>query len=64
MFTLTYVLNIGTIFGPDTEPLKATWPATPIIMQNLVFLDYTMKMTVEAPVYFSIVLSLKAYESN
>ena len=33
-------------------------------MQNLVFLDYAMKMTVEAPVYFSIVLSLKAYESN
>ena len=31
---------------------------------NLVFSDYAMKMTVEDPVYFSIVLSLKSSESN
>ena len=43
---------------------KVTCPATPKIMQNLVFSDYTMKMTVEASLYFPIVLSLKANESN
>ena len=32
-------------------------------MQNLVFSDYAMKMTVEAPVHFSIVLILKSNES-
>ena len=55
---------MGTIFGAHTVPLKVTWPATPIIMQNLVFSDYPMKVTVEAPVYFSIVLSLKSTELN
>ena len=34
------------------------------MLNNKVFSDYTMKMTVEAPVYFSIVVSLKANESN
>ena len=33
-------------------------------MQNLVFSDYAMKMIVEPPVYFSIVLSLKSFEST
>ena len=33
-------------------------------MQNLVFADFTMKVTVEALVYFSIVLGLKANKSN
>ena len=35
-----------------------------IIMQRLGFSDYAMDMDVEAPVYFSIVLSLKSNESN
>ena len=55
---------MGIIFGAHTGPLKVTWPATPIIMQNLEFADFTMKMNVEAPVYFSIVLGLKANKSN
>ena len=55
---------MGTIFGAHTVPLKVTWPATPIIMQNLVFSDYAMKMTVEVSDYFSIVLSLKSFEST
>ena len=33
-------------------------------MQNLVFSDYAMKITVEAPINFSIVLSLKSFEST
>ena len=44
--------KIGTISGAYTEPLKVTSPATPIIMQNLLFSDYALKMTVEAPVSF------------
>ena len=54
------MLKIVTIFGVHDKPLKVT----PIIMQNLEFSDYVMKMTVKAPVYFSIVLSLKSNESN
>ena len=50
IFTYTYVLKIGTIFGPHTVPLKVWWPATPLIIKNLVFSDYAMKMTVDAPV--------------
>ena len=38
--------------------------ATLINMQHLVFSDYVMKMTVEAPFYFSIVLNLKSNGSN
>lgn len=56
--------KIGAIFGAHTVSLKVTRPVTLIIMQNLVFADFTIKMSVEAPVYFSIVLGLKSNKSN
>ena len=62
-----FVQNAVDRFGPTTKVSKKRvqllrWTTFP--GRTVVFLDYTMKMTVEAPVYFSIVLSLKAYESN
>ena len=56
---------MGTIFGAHiVHIVKVTWPATPIMMKNLVFSDYAMKITFEAPIYFSTVLSLKSFEST
>ena len=62
-----FVQNAVDRFGPTSKVSKKRvhllrWTTFP--GRTVVFLDYTMKMTVEAPVYFSIVLSLKAYESN